>query len=305
MIDFPRAPLGHWPTPLQDCPRLTDALGGPRILVKRDDCSGLALGGNKTRKLEFLLGQALAEGHRTVVTFGAVQSNHARQTAAACARLGLRCELILSRSVPRTDELYETSGNVLLDRLLGAGVHIVDGLEETLAVLERIGPAYVIPPGGSNAIGAVGYVVAAQELTEAPDRIVLGCSTAGTAAGLVVGSPARVEAICVYERAGETGATLDRLIGETSELVGSAPLGGHTVHEDWLGGGYGIPTPEMTEAVRLFARTEGLLLDPVYTGKAAAGLIGLIRSGRIGPEETVVFWHTGGGPGLFVYPDAL
>ncbi len=317
---FPRAVLGHWPTPLERAERLSAALGGPEIWIKRDDCTGLAIGGNKTRKLEFLLGRALAEGHGTVVTFGAVQSNHARQTAAACARLGLRCELLLSRSVPRDDALYETSGNVLLDHLLGANVRIVDGIDETVKALEEIGPACVIPPGGSNATGALGYVGAALELAgqlAAPggpgrvDRVVAATSTAGTSAGLVVGLahaglPARVEAICVYEPADVTSATLEALVEETADLVGMArPTGDHRVRDDWFGAGYGLPTAAMTEAVRLFARTEGLLLDPVYSGKAAAGLVGMVRAGEIGADETVVFWHTGGSPGLFVYPEVF
>lgn len=304
MTDFPRVALGHWPTALEECPRLTDELGGPRILVKRDDCTGLAFGGNKTRKLEFLLGEAVAQGHTTVVTFGAVQSNHARQTAAACAKLGLRCALVLSRAVPRDDDLYETSGNVLLDRLLGASVHVVDGLDETLAVLEEIGPAYVIPPGGSNAVGALGYLTAASEIGPlAPDRVVVACSTAATAAGLVVGLDTLVEAICVYEPAEKTTAELSRLTGELAELVGQPALGRFNVRDDWFGPGYGVPTPDMTEAVRLFARTEGILLDPVYTGKAAAALVELSRSGEFTSDETIVFWHTGGAPGLFVYPE--
>ncbi|KAB2343293.1 D-cysteine desulfhydrase family protein [Actinomadura rudentiformis] len=314
MIDHPRTVLGHWPTPLEHAPRLTAALGGPQIWIKRDDCTGLAIGGNKTRKLEYLLGQALAEGHTTVVTFGAVQSNHARQTAAACARLGLRCELLLSRLVPRTDTFYETSGNVLLDGLFGARVRFVDGLDETAAALEEIGPAYVIPTGGSNAVGALGYVNAALELAEQmrdADRIVVATSTTGTAAGLLVGLEQAGletvgEVICVYRPEAETEAELDKLVGETSGLVGVVPrTGGRHVRDDWLGPGYGMPTPEMIEAVRLFARTEGVLLDPVYSGKAAAALVGMVRSGEMGPDETVVFWHTGGSPGLFAYPDVF
>ncbi|SEF82068.1 D-cysteine desulfhydrase [Thermomonospora echinospora] len=341
---FPRVRLGHWPTPLERCDRLSAELGGPRIWIKRDDCTGLAAGGNKTRKLEYLLGRALAEGHHTVVTFGAVQSNHARQTAAACARLGLRCELLLTRSVPRSDELYETSGNVLLDGLLGARVRIVDDADDIAAALEEIGPAYVIPPGGSNAVGALGYVGAALELLTqiqpppetarpdqgagpqeqeatrleskvgpagAVDRVVVATSTAGTAAGLAVGlaeagSAAQVEAVAVYRPAEETRAVVEELTAETARLLGvPVPEDRVTVHGDWLGPGYGVVTPEMSEAVRLFARTEGVLLDPVYSGKAAAALVGLVRAGRIGADETVVFWHTGGLPGLFVYPDAF
>ncbi|REE98862.1 D-cysteine desulfhydrase family protein [Thermomonospora umbrina] len=315
--DFPRRPLGHWPTPLERCERLSALLGGPEIWIKRDDCTGLAVGGNKTRKLEHLLGRAVADGHTTVVTFGAVQSNHARQTAAACARLGLRCELLLTRSVPRADALYETSGNVLLDGLLGARVRFVTGPEDITAALDEIGPAYVIPTGGSNALGALGYVDAAFEFAEqaadrvSVDRIVVATSTAGTAAGLCVGLAeaglrTRVEAVAVYRSVEETEAALEDLVAETAGLLGvAAPRGGRTVHGDWLGPGYGVATPEMTEAVRMFARAEGVLLDPVYSGKAAAALVGLVRSGRIGADETVVFWHTGGAPGLFVYPDDL
>ncbi|HEX2313409.1 MAG TPA: D-cysteine desulfhydrase family protein [Thermomonospora sp.] len=321
---FPRVALGHWPTPLERCDRLSELLGGLEIWIKRDDCTGLALGGNKTRKLEFLLGRALAEGHDTVVTFGAVQSNHARQTAAACARLGLRCEVLLTRMVPRTDTLYETSGNLLLDGLLGAGVRFVDGPDAIAAALADIGPAYVIPTGGSDPTGALGYVNAAHELTAQltpahgasggpgrVDRVVVATSTAGTAAGLCVGLAqaglgTRVDAVAVYRSVEETTRALDRLVDETAGLLGvPAPAGGREVHGDWLGPGYGVATPEMTEAVRMFARTEGVLLDPVYSGKAAAGLAGLVRSGRIGAGETVVFWHTGGAPGLFVYPDDL
>ncbi|WP_233358564.1 D-cysteine desulfhydrase family protein [Thermomonospora amylolytica] len=315
---FPRVRLGHLPTPLERCDRLSEALGGPRIWIKRDDCTGLAAGGNKTRKLEYLLGRAVAEGHRTVVTYGAVQSNHARQTAAACARLGLRCELLLTRSVPRSDELYETSGNVLLDGLLGARVRIVDDADQIAGALAEIGPAYEIPPGGSNEIGTLGYVNAAVELAAQAervpvrfDRIVVAASTAGTTAGLCVGAAlagldARVEAIAVYEPADRTRARVDELVAATSRLLGvDPPEGGREVHGDWLGPGYGIATDEMVEAVRLLARTEGILLDPVYTGKAAAGLLGLVRSGRLPADGDVLFWHTGGMPGLFVHPDAF
>ncbi|WP_018655482.1 D-cysteine desulfhydrase family protein [Actinomadura flavalba] len=320
LAEHPRLPLGHWPTPLEPAPRLTAALGGPDVWIKRDDCTGLAFGGNKTRKLEFLLGRAKAEGHDTIVTFGAVQSNHARQTAAACARLGLRCELVLNRSVPRSDALYETNGNVLLDGLLGANVHLVDGLDETVAVLEEIGPAHVVPTGGSDATGALGYVAAAAEFAAqltAPggpghvDRIVVASSTTGTAAGLVLGLAeagvtAEVEAICVYEPADVTRAALDALLADTAALLDvPVPAGGYRVRDDWFGPGYGVETPEMAGAVRLFARTEGVLLDPVYSGKAAAALAGLAHAGEVGAGETAVFWHTGGAPGLFVYPDVF
>ncbi len=325
-----RARLGHSPTPLEHCQRLSGALGGVRILVKRDDCTGLAGGGNKVRKLEFILGKAMAEGADSVVTFGAVQSNHARQTAAACARLGLRCELILTRAVPRSDPPYETLGNPMLDRILGARLHVVDGTEEALAVHERVasevaaggGKLVTVPAGGSDATGVMGYVEAVWELAEqipdgeVVDRVVLAASTAGTAAGLVLGlqtvpSPslagAAIDAVCVHHDASATAADLKRLVAAGGELIGvpSVPEERCRVRDEWLGPAYGVPTREVVEAALLFARSEGLLLDPVYTAKAAAALVAMVRRGEVSPDETVVFLHTGGWPVLPAYAEEL
>jgi D-cysteine desulfhydrase family pyridoxal phosphate-dependent enzyme len=323
----PRVMLGHWPTPLQPCDRLGEAIGGPRIWLKRDDCSGLAVGGNKTRKLEFLLGKALAEGCDGVVTFGALQSNHARQTAAACARLGLPCELILTRAVARDDEFYTRSGNVLLDRVLGATLHVVDDAD---AAFVRFGELYDraerdgrrlfgIVPGGSDVTGVLGYVDATIELAEQVhagsldvQRIVVAASTAGTAAGLVLGVAltglqTRVDAVCVYDTAETTGHELAALVARGAADLGIVEPDADSwlVHDDALGGGYGVPSDEGMAAIELLARTEGVLLDPVYTGKAFGRLLRDVRDGVLDEGRDVVFVHTGGSPGLFAYTDAL
>lgn len=320
---FPRVELGIWPTPLERCERLRRVVGGPAVWLKRDDCSGLAGGGNKTRKLEFLLGRALAEGATGVVTFGALQSNHARQTAAACARLGLTCDLVLTRAVDRSDEHYLRSGNLLLDRILGATVHVVDDADAAFVRFAELFDAaaaegrqlFGIGPGGSDETGVLGYVAAAVELADQArdrgvtvSRIVVAASTAGTAAGLVLGCAvagldAHVDVACVYEPAATTEATLRSLIA-----AGAAVLGGPeppdttwTVTDAALGGGYGIPTPEGLDAIDLLARTEGVLLDPVYTGKAFAHLLARIAHDELPATADVVFLHTGGTPALFAY----
>jgi D-cysteine desulfhydrase family pyridoxal phosphate-dependent enzyme len=325
LSELPRVTLGSWPTPLEECPRLSEALGGPRILVKRDDVNGLGAGGNKLRKLEFLLGAAVEDGVHTVITFGGVQTNHGRQTAAACARLGLRCELVLTRSVPRDGEAYERSGNVALDRLYGARVHLCDDDEATEATYRRLVAEAVaggravatFPVGGSNEVGALGYVDAAAELHAQlggtrVDRIVCAVGSAGTAAGLGLGTalldwPVRLDAAAVSPSAPAKLEEIRRLVGLTADLLGvPVPLLDHVqVTDRALGPGYGVPTEDTWAAIRLFARTEGITLDPVYTGKAAAALIGAVRAGEIGPDETVVFLHTGGLPGLFGYAPEL
>ncbi|MET0235106.1 MAG: D-cysteine desulfhydrase family protein [Kibdelosporangium sp.] len=321
----PRIVLGHWPSPVDDCPRLTEALGGPRILVKRDDVNGPGVGGNKLRKLEFLLGAAVAEGADTIVTFGAVQSNHARQTAAACARLGLRCELVLTKAVPMSGEAYDQSGNILLDHLYGAHVHLCADDQETAAAYERVVAAAaaegrkttVVPVGGSNAVGALGYVAAAAELRAQladlhVDRIVAPVASAGTAAGLATGIALldwqiELYGACVSHPAAESDADIRRLSGETAALLGvPAPGLDHVrLADSTIGPGYGVPTAQMWEALRLFARTEGITLDPVYSGKAAAALVEAVRTGLIGADETIVFVHTGGLPSLFAYAPEL
>jgi D-cysteine desulfhydrase family pyridoxal phosphate-dependent enzyme len=330
---LPKAGLGHWPTPLERCNRLRDALGGltkcPDIWVKREDASGLAFGGNKVRKLDQIFGAALADGVDVAVTSGALQSNHARQTAAACRKLGIECELFLTRMVDRTDAAYEQSGNVLLDRMLGATVHIVEDpadaarvRAERVAELEAAGRRVLdIPFGGSDVLGTLGYVTATEEWTAQArdaglgfgfDRVFTATSTGGTYAGTLVGVKknglkTRVTGICVYDDAAATDALIQPLMTAASEQLGIGPPAPALVdlNDEFLGDGYGIPTDGMLEALAIFARTEGLLLDPVYSGKAAAGLIAMIRRGDVSPSERVLFIHTGGGPAIFAYGDEL
>jgi len=324
----PRAQLGHSPTPLEPMARLTEALGGPPLFIKRDDCTGLATGGNKTRKLEYLCGRALAEGADWLISFGALQSNHARQTAAAAAKLGLGCDLILVDRVPHPEPAYVSSGNLLLDDLLGARVHCVADEAEAatrlrllLDELEESGhrPS-VIPTGGSNGVGALGYADCAAELLaqcaqsgQSIQSVVAATASAGTHAGLLAGlraadSPIRVRGVNVYDADSvRLGDTVASLAGEATRLLGVGEVTRDDVDivDGFMGDAYGVPTPEMREAVRLVARAEGILLDPVYTGKAMAGLISLVRSGAFSGDEAVVFLHTGGVPGLFAYGATL
>jgi L-cysteate sulfo-lyase len=327
---FRRVPLGHLPTPLEPMQRLRAALGRqcPALYVKRDDCTGLATGGNKTRKLEYLMGDALARGAGAVVTFGALQSNHARQTAAAAAKLGLACDLILVEMVARESEAYRRSGNVLLDRLLGARVHVVPpdragaALAEVTDAHAREGRAVcVVPVGGSNSLGALGYVrafgeleVQARAMSIAIDAIVHATSSGGTQAGLIAGahlasSRARILGVNVYKpHAAELAEQVNALARETLQLLGGDTEGvAERVHvvDGWLGDGYGLPSDAMREAVELAARTEGLLLDPVYSGKAMAALVGGVRRGQFERDETLVFWHTGGTAALSAYADVM
>ena len=326
---FPRVALAHAPTPLEPLDRLRAELGdgSPKLLVKRDDCTGLAGGGNKTRKLEYLLGRARADGADSVITCGGVQSNHVRQTAAAAARLGLHCELVLTRNVPDRPEAYLETGNVQLDRLLGAQVHLHPGDADRQREMAEIAAAArtrgrspaVFPTGGSTAVGALGYVRAALELVQQAaerdqplDAIVHACSSGGTQAGLVVGlhalgQSARVIGIDVEGDAGETEATVRQLVHETCQLlqIDPPPAAAVRVEAGHAGPGYGVPTEAMVAAVRRAARAEGLLLDPVYTGKAMAGLIALVQDGAFDAGETVAFLHTGGLPAIFAYADAF
>jgi L-cysteate sulfo-lyase len=323
---FPRVRLAHLPTPLEPLPRLSEALG-VELWIKRDDCTGLAGGGNKTRKLEFLLGDAFEQGADTLVTQGAVQSNHVRQTAAAAAAHGLQCEVILEERTGSKATDYVHNGNVLMDRLFGAGIRFVDGgsdmpaeLEKTAAeVRARGGRPYVIPGGGSNAIGALGYVdcareivVQADELDLPIDRIVTATGSAGTHAGLVAGlavmgadipvlgigvrAPKPKQEENVLKLARQTAALLGRPDAVTAEMV--------VADCDYVGEGYGLIDGAVIEALKLAARTDGIVLDPVYTGKAMKGLIALARAGRF-KDETVVFLHTGGAQGLFGYQGEL
>jgi L-cysteate sulfo-lyase len=325
---FPRVSLAHLPTRLEFLPRLTEHLGGPEIWVKRDDCTGLATGGNKTRKLEFSMGEALEQGADTIVTVGAVQSNHVRQTAAAAAKLGMRCEVLLEHRVEKPSNLYLNSGNVLLDRVLGAHLREYPKGTDFDAVMNDIardirasgGTPYIIPGGASNPVGALGYVGCAEELLQqceeqdvAFDHVVLASGSAGTHAGMAVGLRARgsqvpILGLGVNAPRDEQEAKVFELACETAEYIERK---GCVAREDivadcnYVGPGYGEPTESMNEAVLMLARKEGLLFDPVYSGKALAGMIDYIRTGRFKADQRIVFLHTGGVAGLFAYADKL
>ena len=325
---FPRVRLGHFPTPLEPLDNLSKLLGGPRLWIKRDDCTGLSTGGNKTRKLEFLMAEALAQGADVVITQGATQSNHARQTAAAAAKLGLQCHLLLEDRTGYTAPDYTDGGNVLLDRLHGATVERRPGgsnmqaeMEEVAARLRQQGrKPYVIPGGGSNPLGAIGYVNAALELVQQSaerglrfDTLVHATGSAGTQAGLVAGlqalnSPIRLLGIGVRAPREKQETMVHDLACRTWELLGlrgELPRAAVEANCDYVGGGYGVPTPGMVEAVTLLARVEGLLLDPVYSGKGMAGLIDLVRKGHFSRDQNVLFLHTGGSAAVFGYPTAF
>ena len=325
---FPRIQLGHFPTPLEPMANLTAVLGGPRLWVKRDDCTGLSSGGNKTRKLEYLMAEAIAARADVVITQGATQSNHARQTAAAAAKLGMKCHILLEDRTGSTDPDYTDNGNVLLNRLHGAtverrvgGTNMQQEMEQLAERLKADGARpYVIPGGGSNPLGALGYVSAAAELVSQAatkglriDHLVHATGSAGTQAGLVAGlhglnsdikllgigtrAPKEKQETMVYDLACRTVEHLRMRAGIARESV--------VANCDYVGAGYGVPTPGMQEAVELLARTEGLLLDPVYSGKGMAGLIDLIRKGHFKTTDNVVFLHTGGSVALFGYAEAF
>lgn len=322
---FPRQHFAHLPTPLEPLAQLTKLLGGPNLYIKRDDCTGLATGGNKTRKLEFLIGDALAKGADTLVTHGAVQSNHVRQTAAAACRYGLKCEGLLEQRVPGYGERYDVTGNVLFDRVFGAKLDFLPaGHDMNAASAERVGEIksrggkpYFIPGGGSNPVGALGYVNAALELLQqANDRslridcVVHGTGSTGTQSGLVAGleganSGIDVLGICVRQTDGKLQeANVHKLALATAEMLGIK--GGICssrvkANGDYVGEGYGLPTEGTIEAIDLLARYEGILLDPVYSAKGMAGLIDQVRKGFFGKDENVVFLHTGGATALFAY----
>jgi L-cysteate sulfo-lyase len=320
--------LGHFPTPLEYMPRLSKHLGGPDLWVKRDDCTGLATGGNKTRKLEYSMAAALEEGADTIITVGAVQSNHVRQTAAAACKLGLACEVLLEHRVADPSEPYANSGNVFLDRILGANLREYPGGSDfdtaMIDVADEIkasgGKPYVVPGGASNAIGALGYVNCAIELLDQAteqgltiDHIVTATGSAGTQAGLVVGlkalhSDIPVLGIGVNARKDAQEEKVYTLACQTAEYIGKP---GIVAREDivancnYVGDGYGVPTESMNDAILMLARFEGLLFDPVYSGKGLAGMIDLIRKGEFDNAKNIVFLHTGGSAALFAYVDQL
>jgi L-cysteate sulfo-lyase len=325
---FARIRFAHLPTPLEPMPSLSKLLGGPTLWIKRDDCTGLAGGGNKARKLEFLLGDALEQGVDTIITQGATQSNHVRQTAAIAAKLGLACHALLEDRTGSEDVDYNDNGNVLLDRLLGCSLTKVPGGTDMNAAMETLAEQlrrdgrkpYVIPGGGSNPIGALGYVNAALELlTQANDRnlridhIVHATGSTGTQAGLLTGlcaANSRIPVLGVGVRAPrETQeSNVFELATRTAEhlrIPGVVTRQDVVANCDYIGQGYGIPTEGTLEAISLVARTEGILLDPVYTGKGMAGLIDLIRKGYFRDQDNVVFVHTGGAQALPGYRKAF
>lgn len=325
---FPRVFLAHLPTPLERLDRLSRELGGPEIWIKRDDCTGLSTGGNKTRKLEFLMAEALAQGADTVITQGATQSNHARQTAAFSAKLGLACHILLEDRTGSNDANYNTNGNVLLDHLHGAttsrragGVDMAAEMELLAGRLRDEGrKPYIIPGGGSNPTGALGYVNCAFELvSQANDRglvidhIVTATGSAGTQAGLITGLKALNAGIPLMgigvrapkEKQEENVYALAQRTAEKLGCPGVVARGDVVADSSYVGAGYGIPREDTLEAIRMFAQLEGILLDPVYSGKGAAGLIDLCRKGHFKKGERIVFLHTGGSAGLFGYDNVF
>jgi D-cysteine desulfhydrase family pyridoxal phosphate-dependent enzyme len=333
---LPRVPLANLPTPITEAPGLRTALGGPgrcpRILLKRDDLTGLALGGNKARKLEFLIGDARKQGATMVVTTGAVQSNHARMTAAAARIAGLGVTLVLSSTEP--DPPYQ--GNLLLDRLFGARIHLIPAgpdprvavapdeearVREVVEQLRAEGERpYLIPVGGSSGVGALGYVAGTQELVEqltamklSPSRLYYASGSRGTQAGLELGwrlftPPYKLFGVAVSGGEEEKRVRAARVATEAAGLLGSAVTVSPdelTTNQQHIGEGYGIPTPACLEAIRLLAEGDGVLLDPTYTAKAMAGLITDVRAGAVTPDETIMFLHTGGAPALFAHASAF
>lgn len=324
---FPRTQLCHQPTPIEAMPRLSAHLDCPRLYVKRDDCTGLAMGGNKTRKLEFLVGEAMKQRADMLVTQGAVQSNHVRQTAAAACKVGMKCHVLLERRVPGRDLQYEETGNVLLDNLFGASYAFCPAGLDMNAEAEAAANAlaakghrpYFIPGGGSNSTGALGYAKCAQEIADHTqqtgvtfDWLVMATGSTGTQAGLVAGlaaldHPLPVMGISVRQPRERQMRAVHALTQKTLEKLGAPgiPLSQIIVDDGYVGEGYGIPAPSTLEAIHLTARLEGLLLDPVYSAKGMAGLIGLIRKGFFKPTDNVLFLHTGGASALFAYQEEL
>ena len=327
LSEFPSVPLCHQPTPLEFMPRMSESLGGPRLWIKRDDCTGLATGGNKTRKLEFLIADAIEKGADMLVTQGAVQSNHVRQTAAAACKFGLDCHALLERRVPGREDDYETTGNVLFDQMFGTSLEFrpagLDMNAEAMAVTEKLAAAgrkpYFIPGGGSNEIGALGYVSCAYELLDQIKAnnldvgwIVLATGSAGTHAGMLAGlhaagSTIPVMGISVRQPEDKQIASVHKLAVLTAAQLTDTPLGVEKVIVDdgYVGAGYGQPTQGTLDAINLIARREGLLFDPVYSGKGLAGMIGLAGQNFFESDKDVIFLHTGGAAALFAYGNQL
>jgi len=318
---FERIKLGHFPTPIEHLRNITKYLGGPNIFIKRDDCTGLATGGNKTRKLEFLIPDAIKNKAELIVTVGAVQSNHARQTAAACALMGLKCLIILEQRLKDPPEAYMKSGNVFLNKMFGAEVKICPRNDDISKYSDKLikeikskgTNVYFIPGGGSNPVGALGYVECLNEIIKENKKynfshIVHATGSSGTQAGLLTGKKyfnfnIPVIGICVrhkkdiqvdkvYTEAKKTCEKLQCNILDKSDVI---------VYDEYIGSGYGEPTEDMIEATKLLAKKEAILLDPVYSGKAFAGLIGLIKNKKFTKNDNVLFIHTGGAVSLSAY----
>ena len=330
--DIPRVSLSFLPTPLEPLHALTKHLGGPQIWIKRDDMTGLATGGNKARKLEFLVADAINNKADTLLTFGAVQSNHARMTAAAACKLGLKSFLVLSGSKPAT-----VTGNLLLDEIMGCEYLFLPDYndpskhdEMRMAVFnivqdltEKGRSVYMIPPGGSTPLGDIGYYLATVEMFEQArelgfriDHILVAMGSGGTHAGLLTGAkcldmPTKVIGIAVNKKGSlaELGLPpIEVIVNQVGELIGEEPSATPddvVIHYDYYGEAYGVITPECVEAIRLMARLEGIFLDPVYTGKAMAGMIDLIGKGQFHKDENIVFMHTGGYPGIFPHAESF
>jgi len=315
LASLPAVPLAPAPTPIEELPRLRAALGGgPRLLVKRDDAIGFAFGGNKVRKMRLVAAEALARGADTLITAGGVQSNHARVTAAAAARLGLRAILVANGAAPA-----RLTANALLDRLLGADVRYVASRAERARAMDAAAAEeraagrtpYVIPIGASTPLGAAAFALAIRELLDqiaAPDVIVHSTSSGGTQAGLVAGCalaglPTRVLGISADEPAAALGAEVRGILDGLAALAGARAdeLAAAVIEIDdrFVGGGYGVPTRESQAALELTARTEAIFLDPTYTAKAMAGLIDYVRRGAFTSSQTILFWHTGGQVAVF------
>ncbi len=321
---FPRIRFAHLPTPLEHLPNLSRALEGPEIFMKRDDCTGMSSGGNKTRKLEFLLAEARAQGADIVLTQGATQSNHARQTAACAAKMRIDCHILLEDRTGKTDHDYRQSGNVLLDHLHGATIEHCAANPDMNGELVKVAARfkadgrkpYLIPGGGSNPTGALGYVNAAMELMGQAndmglkvDHVVHATGSAGTQAGLIAGlagmrSGVPLLGVGVRAPRDRQEENVFKLACATAEMCGAAGAVRRedvVANSDYVGAGYGLSTPDSLAAIRTLARLEGILLDPVYTGKGMAGFIDLVRKGMFKKGQNIVFIHTGGSAGLFGY----
>lgn len=320
---FEKTNLGFFPTPLVELTRLSAFLGGPKIFMKRDDLTGLALGGNKTRKLEYILADALKQGCDTIITAGAAQSNHCRQTAAAAAKLNLECHLLLGGEAPP-----KAQGNLLLDHLFGCHIHWTgsnrkgEDIPRLFAQLKAQGKTpYIVPYGGSNELGALAFIDAVAELQQQNKggeftHVIFASSSGGTHAGLILGKHiyhTRYQLVGInIDKEANSALPFDQqitqLVNDTAKLI---ELDYHFTNDqlilnsDFVGEGYGVVGAAENEAIQLTAQLEGILLDPVYTARAMSGLIQLIRSGKVSPTDNVLFWHTGGAPSLFAYADDL